>query len=378
LTLGRQIGETSKSRIFEVAGRPDRIVKVVKWNNSVTEGNSELKESLIRDVKQEFQFLKNFGKVLAPAIPQVFGDLTLDEKNQFAWFEEERIDGVPFFDWIRTEKKTWRDPATLPKKVDEMVGWIIQSMDFLIALQTSDYTHLDFKVENIMVTKNEKGEVVLRFIDLEKARILGTWVTPNHKFSSPHITAPELFYGGEDIFVTKAHDVFSMGVMMYFLLSGTSQWDGKYFPQLLEDSLLKHDSDKSPQQNVMPTEEAFKARLDRFIPGTEWMWPFIARALSTGFSWNEAGEVVIETRNRYSSIHEMKEAFLKAYAASKGQPPAPSGLQQLETLITEVEAAHRNKNYRNELLLMQLCYGPNIQGPRHSVLSSRVLRCLGN
>jgi serine/threonine protein kinase/Tol biopolymer transport system component len=104
--------------------------------------------------------------------------------------------------------------ATGPMSAREAIGIAIDLSHALSALHGAGLLHRDIKATNVM--REVGGRIVL--MDFSGAHARARRVDPAGSFSgTPLFMAPELFDGGP---ATPASDVYSLGVLLFFLLTG--------------------------------------------------------------------------------------------------------------------------------------------------------------
>jgi eukaryotic-like serine/threonine-protein kinase len=144
------------------------------------------------------------------------------EHPQIARFYDAGIDpsGLPYFamEYVRGERLTaWCDAHRLG--VRERLKLVLQVLDALQYAHAHDVIHRDIKPSNILV--NEAGQV--RLLDFGVARLLARDEQPSQltvmygRGMTPDYASPELARGDS---VESASDVYSLGVVLYELLTG--------------------------------------------------------------------------------------------------------------------------------------------------------------
>ena len=120
--------------------------------------------------------------------------------------------------------------GTLPEK--EAVRIILHVADVLAAAQCFGLVHRDLKPENIMLTQDG----VVKLLDLGIAKISGgidsLRTTANSVFGTPSYISPEQAVDSSTV-DTRA-DVFSLGIILFELLTGRCPYEGATPPEILD------------------------------------------------------------------------------------------------------------------------------------------------
>ena len=124
----------------------------------------------------------------------------------------------------------------------------IQSQEALIAAQDLDIVHRDLKPTNVMVTWLPSGKFQVKLVDFGLAKFTPkpSVQTIDHGdavFGSIHFMAPEQF---ERTPLDKRTDMYAMGCLYYYCLTGRFPFDGETAPQVMAAHL---------QHSVTPLQE---------------------------------------------------------------------------------------------------------------------------
>lgn len=155
---------------------------------------------------RRFRTERQIGARLAhPGIARLLdGGVSEDHRPYFVM---ELVDGAPIVEWCATHQAT----------IAERLRLMLQVTDAVQYAHSNLVVHRDLKPSNILVTG--KGEVKL--LDFGIARLLddsGDLTRTLDRALTPAYASPEQVRGER---VTTAADVFSLGVVLYELLSGT-------------------------------------------------------------------------------------------------------------------------------------------------------------
>ncbi|WP_411847386.1 protein kinase [Roseibacillus persicicus] len=111
----------------------------------------------------------------------------------------------------------------------------IQSLEALIAAQELDLVHRDIKPSNVMVTWLPSGKFQVKLVDFGLAKFsakpsLQTIDHGDAVFGSIHFMAPEQF---ERIHLDQRTDIYSLGCVFFFCLTGQYPFDGETAPMVM-------------------------------------------------------------------------------------------------------------------------------------------------
>ncbi|HXL81004.1 MAG TPA: protein kinase [Pyrinomonadaceae bacterium] len=157
----------------------------------------------------------------------------LDHPNICTIFDLNEIDGVHFIAMQYVEGRNVRQLVNgKPLKLESALSIAIQTADALAAAHAQGIIHRDVKAGNVMVTS--KGQVkvldfgLAKLLDDEAARTSGIHHTELTEVGVPYGTAtyaaPEQARGDR---VDSRADIFSTGVLLYEMLTGTWPFRGK-------------------------------------------------------------------------------------------------------------------------------------------------------
>ena len=157
----------------------------------------------------------------------------LDHPNICTIFDLNEIDGVHFIAMQYVEGRNVRQLVNgKPLKLESALSIAIQVADALVVAHAQGIIHRDIKAGNVMV--NSKGQVkvldfgLAKLLDDDAARTSGIHHTELTEVGIPYGTAtyaaPEQARGDR---VDSRADIFSMGVLLYEMLTGTWPFRGK-------------------------------------------------------------------------------------------------------------------------------------------------------
>ncbi|HYE66189.1 MAG TPA: serine/threonine-protein kinase, partial [Pyrinomonadaceae bacterium] len=157
----------------------------------------------------------------------------LDHPNICTIFDLNHVDGVHFIVMQYVEGRNVRQlVGGRPLELKSALSITIQVTDALAAAHSRGIIHRDIKAGNVMVT--DAGQVKIldfglaKLLDEDQARTSGIHHTELTEVGVPYGTAtyaaPEQARGDR---VDKRADIFSTGVLLYEMLSGTWPFHGK-------------------------------------------------------------------------------------------------------------------------------------------------------
>jgi serine/threonine-protein kinase len=157
----------------------------------------------------------------------------LDHPNICTIFDLDEVDGVHFIAMQHVEGKNVRQLVAgrpLELKTAVLIG--LQTAEALAAAHSRGIIHRDIKSGNVMVTPSGQVKVLdfglAKLLDDEQAATTGIHHTELTEVGVPYGTAtyaaPEQARGDR---VDKRADIFSLGVLLYEMLTGTWPFQGK-------------------------------------------------------------------------------------------------------------------------------------------------------
>ena len=212
----------------------------------------------------------------------------LDHPNVLKVYEAGETDGQPYMvmeyiDGGDTLRSYCKPDTLLPIK--EVVRLIRQSADALAYAHRSGVLHRDIKPANIMLTKDGNAKIgdfgIARRVGADQTQIMG-W------FGSPLYMSPEQ---AQDSDITQQSDLFSLGSVIYELLTGTPPFAAKGLTGLIQK--VVHE-DPAPIMDIRPE-----------VPAR--LWRAIQRMLAKGLEqrFKSGTEIVAEMD---AVIEELKYA----------------------------------------------------------------------
>src|SRR5438094_1692173 len=157
----------------------------------------------------------------------------LDHPNICTIFDLDETDGVHYIAMHYVEGRNVRQLVNgRPLELESALQIAIQVTDALAAAHTRGIIHRDIKSGNVMVTDHGQVKILdfglAKLMDAEGARQGGIHQTDLTEFGIPYGTAtyaaPEQARGDK---VDARADIFSTGVLLYEMLTGTWPFQGK-------------------------------------------------------------------------------------------------------------------------------------------------------
>ena len=165
------------------------------------------------------------------------------------WFAMEYVEGQPL--------DAWCDERTL--SVEDRLKLFAEVCDAVAYAHGRQIVHRDLKPSNILVT----GAGAVKLLDFGIAKLLTPGASPNADLTrtglrllTPQYASPEQLRGGP---ITPASDVYSLGVLLYQLLTGRRPYSVRGLsPGEAERVVLEHEppppstAAKNPEEPVSP------------------------------------------------------------------------------------------------------------------------------
>ena len=120
-----------------------------------------------------------------------------------------------------------------PLSVGDALEVTLQVARALLAAEKCSVVHRDLKPSNIMVGTYESGRMLVRVIDYGVAKVLapgsesGVEQTQAGFIGTPAFASPEQFNDSGQLQVDTRSDIYSLGVVFWFLLTGQAPFAGK-------------------------------------------------------------------------------------------------------------------------------------------------------
>ncbi len=211
------------------------------------------------------------------------------------------------------------DHASLSQEF--LVHITAQMLNALGAAHEQGIIHRDFKPENVMLTKVGSDPVFVKVFDFGLAYLMagGAAITAaGETFGTPHYMSPEQASGET---LTSASDIYSLGCILYELITGNPPFTGTRAMNLL----MKHVNTPPPPLQPLPhlasLSFGFRAFVMRCLekPPTA-RFPSAAAALDALAAIPEGNLVAISTPSLSKTIESLKAAAADPIVAPTTAP----------------------------------------------------------
>ncbi len=200
-----KISEGGMGAIYKVRHRLLDRVRVIKI----------MKPQLVADAEMRTRFTHEArlaGNLRHPGIAQVY-DFAIEADGQ-AFLVMEYVNGFT----LQQVLTRWGPPSPVFN-----IEVIRQVLDALAYLHDKGVIHRDLSPDNIMIQQADKGQVTAKLIDLGIAKLVGaeTGLTAEGSFiGKVRYASPELFKNKEGIIIDAKSDLYSIGIVLYEMLTG--------------------------------------------------------------------------------------------------------------------------------------------------------------
>lgn len=172
------------------------------------------------------------GELRARFEREAFAAITVDHPGVVRAFElGHTADGVPYLVFERARGDSLHQALSYPVPWSRAAALGSQIARAVEALHTRGIVHRDLKPENILVARGEKNEDLIKVLDFGLAKLCSPEPAPSEGltrlgfvYGTPEYMAPEQALGQE---VDERADVYSVGVILYELVSGRRPYSGK-------------------------------------------------------------------------------------------------------------------------------------------------------
>jgi serine/threonine protein kinase/Tfp pilus assembly protein PilF len=115
---------------------------------------------------------------------------------------------------------------------------IEQAARALAAAEACGVVHRDIKPSNIMLESDESGALTVKLIDYGVAKVMGPQAEPGLEqtqagfIGTPAFASPEQFAGAAQLPIDTRSDVYSLGVTLWYLLTGRTPFVGRTMEEI--------------------------------------------------------------------------------------------------------------------------------------------------
>jgi serine/threonine protein kinase len=200
-----KISEGGMGAVYKVRHRLLERIRVIKVMRPQLITDAEMRQRFVREAKLA-------GSLRHPNIAQVF-DFSMEESGQ-AYLVMEYVPGMTLQDVLKRSG---------PPSVAFGAVVTAQTLEALAYLHAKGVIHRDLSPDNIMVMRGDDGQPLVKLIDLGIAKL----VESEHNLTAAgsfigkvRYASPELFRTKEGIRIDHRSDLYSMGLVVYELLTG--------------------------------------------------------------------------------------------------------------------------------------------------------------
>ncbi len=241
-----KIGTGSFGKVFKVYHTPSQMNRAMKV----------VKKEATKHQDDDKKFLKEI-EVLAmldhPSILKVL-EYFYDETNYYV--VTELVTGGELFDHIQKIKNFSEEKAATI---------MTQLFSGINLLHKKGIMHRDLKLENILVENTDKDNLVIKIIDFGASNFFKKNMNLSLKIGTPYYIAPEVL----DKDYNYKCDLWSCGVIMYILLSGSPPFDGRTDHEIMSKVKLgKFDFEKRIWEQISPESKHLISQMLKLDPNS--------------------------------------------------------------------------------------------------------------
>ena len=170
-----------------------------------------LKQDYSEDTKFVTKFRGEAQAIAGISHPNIVGIYDVGEENGLYYIVMELVDGITLKKYIEEKGKL---------SVKEAVGIALQIANGLEAAHSNHIIHRDIKPQNILIARDGTAKVT----DFGIAKAASSNTITANAMGSVHYISPEQARGG---YSDEKSDIYSLGVTMYEMLSGTLPFNGE-------------------------------------------------------------------------------------------------------------------------------------------------------
>jgi len=211
--LGKPLGQGGMGVVYEAVDLKLRRPVAIKMLRDEYKLDDSAKAGFIAEAR-------TVAELHHPAIVDIH-NIIEDERGLYLIFE--RLDGRTLDQVIGNQK-----PLPL-SEIKRVLKPVCEALEYA---HGQDVVHRDLKPSNIMLT-GDGGVKVLDFGISRHAARAGKATTTQTVTGTPHYMAPEQEYG----FVQKENDVFSLGAVLYEMVTGVRPYEGPHQAKLSKSYL---------------------------------------------------------------------------------------------------------------------------------------------
>ncbi|PYJ22186.1 MAG: hypothetical protein DME92_04295 [Verrucomicrobia bacterium] len=151
------------------------------------------------------------------------------EQDSECFYAMELVDGETLEARVRRDGPM---PLAVALKIIE------QATLALAAAEVCGVVHRDIKPSNLMLESDASGTVTVKLIDYGVAKVMGTQMEPGAEqtqagfIGTPAFASPEQFAGAGQSRIDTRSDIYSLGVTLWYLLSGRTPFVGRTMEEI--------------------------------------------------------------------------------------------------------------------------------------------------
>jgi serine/threonine protein kinase len=218
-----KIREGGMGAVYKVRHRLLEEVRVVKVMRPHLAEDEVLQARFLREAKVAI-------KLHHPNLVQIY-DFTVDDSG-YAYLVMEFIDGLNLQEVVKVVEK----PG---------LGLVLeiarQSLEALGYLHRKGIIHRDVSPDNLLVTRDDEGALLVKLIDLGIAKVRGgddSLTSEGTFIGKVRYSSPEHFKTKEGSSISAASDLYSFGVVLYEMLTGMYPIKGTSVASLISGHLM--------------------------------------------------------------------------------------------------------------------------------------------
>jgi serine/threonine protein kinase len=217
----RKLSEGGMGVLYLVRHRQLEELRVIKVLRSTLDAEHDLRERFLREAKVAI-------RLRHPNIAQLY-DFSVDDDGS-AFMVMEFIDGVNVEDFCKAE-------ALL--EVPLVLEVARQGLRALRFLHSKHFVHRDIAPDNLMITRDAEGHLLVKLIDLGIVKVLRDESQKSLAgvyLGKPRYSSPEQLMGKE---LDGRSDLYSFGITLYEMLTGRFPVPGNDFASLVTGHLYR-------------------------------------------------------------------------------------------------------------------------------------------
>jgi len=251
----RKLSEGGMGVLYLVRHRQLEELRVIKVLRSTLDAEHDLRERFLREAKVAI-------RLRHPNIAQLY-DFSVDEDGS-AFMVMEFIDGVNVEDFCK-ESSLLELPLVL-----EIARQGLRALRFL---HSKHFVHRDIAPDNLMITRDAEGHLLVKLIDLGIVKVLRDESQKSLAgvyLGKPRYSSPEQLMGKE---LDGRSDLYSFGITLFEMLTGRFPVPGNDFASLVTGHLYRPHvpfDEADPQGRVPPDLRRIVDRALHKDPNRRW------------------------------------------------------------------------------------------------------------